>query len=461
MTAKTSRIVGEEPHLGAWSAALFTTLGLCAAALVACLSVAITNAGPLFNDTAAAYFARGHKDGYGWVVLLANNTIGLNALIVTQFLIVALAVWLPARVISREFPVGVSHMRALAIVLLSGCLGALPFVVPFLGAEIFAPTLVLAIAAIAVFAREMTMADRLAATGLGIVSVFMAPELHVITILSVPVAALVSVLVALRRWWLAPVLVMVIAAAGFLERGAGTTPTAPAIPYGTMQIIADGPGLRYLAETCGGSDTATCHLFEALNKGRDTRRMSFEAMAFGTSARNGSFRLLPVETKHAIAADQSRFVLRVFLAHPGHTIRYAIGNMLSQANHYSVTDAVPSASSRARIRSTNGTLPADLQELRLNADEPWLDTLAAFHTLVYAISALLIVVLVVLPQTAPPLRLRAFVLMLLSGVMLNALVVGMLGVPNGLAGARMALLLPVGLAFLLIFFSPDKIGGHK
>lgn len=106
---------------------------------------------------------------------------------------------------------------------------------------------------------------------------------------------------------------------------------------------------------------------------------------------------------------------------------------LDQANRYQIDGAV------AETLRTQG----------------WVGLVTTFHSMLYAVAALLAVVLTVLPQKAPPLRMRGCVGMLLGGVLINALVCGLLPDASSQHGARVAFLLPMGLALLMLFYTAD------
>lgn len=91
-------------------------------------------------------------------------------------------------------------------------------------------------------------------------------------------------------------------------------------------------------------------------------------------------------------------------------------------------------------------------------ESAWMGAVSVLHTIVYALSALLAVVLTVLPQQAPPLRVRGCVGMLLGGVLINALVCGLVPDASSQHGARVAFLLPMGLALLMLFFASEHDG---
>ena len=89
-------------------------------------------------------------------------------------------------------------------------------------------------------------------------------------------------------------------------------------------------------------------------------------------------------------------------------------------------------------------------------ESAWMGAVSFLHTSVYALSALLVVVLMILPQRSPPLRVRGCVGMMLGGVLINALVCGLIPDGSSQHGARVAFLLPMALAYLMIFFASER-----
>ncbi len=89
--------------------------------------------------------------------------------------------------------------------------------------------------------------------------------------------------------------------------------------------------------------------------------------------------------------------------------------------------------------------------------------LTKFHRIIYGLSALLVVALVALPRCSPR-ESKLMANMLIIGILVNAFVCGGVSQPADRYGARVAFLLPLGLAFLLIFLQrhrakATKVGG--
>ena len=91
--------------------------------------------------------------------LIAATFAHLQALWTVPFvnaLLVLLAVWLPIRVAHRIYAPAYSVPALMALPLIAASAGSLPFYVAFLMPDIFTPILILMIAALTVFGREMT-----------------------------------------------------------------------------------------------------------------------------------------------------------------------------------------------------------------------------------------------------------------------------------------------------------------
>lgn len=398
---------------------------------------------------------------YSFLLTAAQFSAGINAMVVLQSVALILAVWLPARVCTRLFKLNNRSVAMVtAIPILAGALGSLPFYAAYLMPDIFAPILILVAGAFAVFAREMTRGETLLGLALGLAAVVVHPSHLLIAALLVPLVALASLILSRKEWWLAPFLVGLLLVGGLIERVifSRTVETVQSseviyLPFLTARTIADGPGLAVLEDNCPDPEIATCTLYAALQKSADPWRLTATHIIFEKSQELGSYRLLSPEDQRLVAQEQIRFFQRVLMERPLGLIGAFISNTLKQANLFSVQFTIPTTSTLVSVNNITDTAPESFANARLLDQRDALRWLKNIHGVVYAISVLLIVVIVVLPQNAPPLAVRAFAMVILCGILINAFVCGGVSQPSDRYGARVAFLLPIAASFIVLFYS--------
>lgn len=469
-------------------------------AVFACLLIALINKGPLYYFDTAGYLEQGQstfgslglfeaapsgEDGasagteqtagakgpdgvvvgsrsvvYATFLTLMHFTIGISAALIVQVAALILSVWLAARVAARQFDHGRSVAATTAIPILFASFGSLPFYTAYLMPDIFAPILILVAATLTIFGRDMYRGEILLAFVLGVGAVVTHPSHMLMAILLVPVVGAVSFMLARRRWWFAPVLMIAIVGAGLAERmlfasAVKSVQSSEVVyqPFLTARTIADGPGLRVLEETCPDETLPTCLLFEALQKSDDPYRLTASHIMFERDPNLGSYKLLDIETQRLVAEDQIPFFIRVLMDKPIALTLAFLKNTLDQANLFSIQYTIPTSQTLTNVHKITDIAPPIFGEISLLNKRLDLGWLTVFHGAIYAVSALLVVVIVVLPQKAPPLAFRAFALVILIGVLINAFVCGGVSQPSDRYGARVAFLLPVATCFILLFYS--------
>ena len=473
-----------------------------AVALVACLFIAFINQGALYYFDTAGYLEQGQStlaslglfnetftatgaaesrgagdpqssDGvvvgsrsavYSAVLTFLHFTTGINAMVLVQVVAFILTIWIAARVAARQFAHGRSVAATTAIPIIVAAFGSLPFYTAYLMPDIFAPILILIGATLAIFARDMTRAEILLALILGAFAVVTHPSHMMIAALLLPVVAVVSFVMTRRRWWLAPCLFALILLSGLAERVAFTTAVKTVRsseviyqPFLTVRMIADGPGYRMLEENCPDETLPTCLLYEALQKSNDPYRLTASHIMFERDPRLGSYKLMPIEAQARVAQDQIPFFLRTLREKPLDLIGAFLRNTLVQANLFSVQYTIPTHRTLENIDKVTDIAPSSFDEITLLDKRERLNWLTFLHGTIYAVSALLVVVIVVLPQKAPPPAFRAFAMVILVGVLINAFVCGGISQPSDRYGARVAFLLPVATSFILLFYSGIRV----
>lgn len=379
----------------------------------------------------------------------------LEGLVVLNAALAVAATWLAARVALREAGAGpaqgMSPGVATLLALLPALLGSLPFYVAFLMPDILAPVLLLVAATLAAFAPRMRPWELALAWGLGALAVTTHLSHLAIGLLLVPLVGLAAFLVGGPRRWLAPLAMAAIAAAGVAEQGllrvaAEVAEDAEVVyrPFLTARLIQDGPGLAYLEENCPDEAIPTCPLLDALGASDDPERLTATSISFDTSPGRGSFRLLPAADQLAIAQGQFDFALDVLRDRPLGTAWAFLRNVLRQLALNSVDMTLQTNPIVARAEDLPGLALGGFRHGRLTEARGWLAVADPAQALLYAASAVALLALALRRRT--PARLRAFLLMVGVGVLVNALVCGGLSQPASRYGARVMWLLPTAAA---------------
>jgi len=376
---------------------------------------------------------------------LLHFTIGINATILVHVAALIFAVWLAARVAARQFQHGRSVAATTAIPILFAAFGSMPFYTAYLMPDIFAPILIFIAATLAIFARDMSKGEILIALILGVLSVVTHPSHLMIAVLLIPIVAIASLIMARTGWWLAPLLLIAITLGGLAERvvfasAVKVVQSSEVIyqPFLTARTIADGPGLAVLQANCPNAEMPTCVLYEALQKSDDPWRLTASHIMFERDPNLGSYKLLPIDDQRRVAEDQIPFFLQVFMERPLALIGSFLQNTLDQANLFSIQFTIPTSKTLENVNTVTDIAPASFERARLIDQRSGLAWLKTVHGAVYAVSALLVVVIVVLPQKVPPLAFRGFAMVILIGILINAFVCGGVSQPSDRYGARVA-----------------------
>lgn len=469
-----------------------------ASAVFACLLMTLINNGGLYYFDTAGYLEQGQStlasiglftgdssgtgagnaaaaapDGvvigsrsaiYSTLMTFLHFTTGLNGLVVLHAAALMLSVWLAARVAARQFQHGRSVAATTSIPILVASFGSLPFYTAYLMPDIFAPILILLTATIAIFSRHMTLWEIFLALVLGVTAVVSHPSHLIIAGFLIPVAAIASVAMARARWWLAPFLVSVIFVGGLVERVAfesavKTVQSSDVVyqPFLTARTVADGPGFAVLENNCPNAEIPTCALYEMLQKSNNPWRLTASHIMFERDPELGSYKLMPLDDQRRVAQDQIPFFLRVLREKPIALTAAFLRNTLDQANLFSIQYTIPTSQTLTNIHKITDIAPASFENARLLDQREALGWLTVVHGAVYAVSALLVVVIVILPQKSPPLAFRAFAMVILIGILVNAFVCGGISQPSDRYGARVAFLLPIATSFILLFYSGVRV----
>lgn len=379
-------------------------------------------------------------------------------------LLVMVAVWLPIRVAHRTYAPAYSVSALVALPLIAACAGSLPFYVAFLMPDIFTPILILMIATLSVFGRQMSAAERVLAIALGALAIVSHLSHLAIAAVLVPLSVLVALAMSRRNWWVPPLLVLVIVSMGYIENralrfAAQKVSHSEVIlkPFLTARLVQDGPGLDYLGRHCPDTAIPTCPLFAALQLSDDPYRLTASHIIFETSAELGSFRLMSADDQGIVARNQFKFFRDVLLDDPLGVTYAMTRNMLIQARMFSVDMTLQTDQMVSLAADTASGSTRVLQHGWLTRATGWLAPATALQTGAYMLAFLVIIVLGLLPHRVPgPVRL--LVLMLLAGILANALICGAVSQPATRYGARVSWLLPFAAVVLALFSKRNPAG---
>lgn len=493
-------------HTGAAASASRAILWI-AAAVLACLSVYLINGRPLFYFDTVGYISQGHTglrqlgiqgesplsvrmarikaekaangvveaapdtteieaegtvDGsrsavYALTAALLARFHALEGLMLLNVAAVLVAVWLPMRAAARRWGLPVPMSEAVALPVIVACAGSLPFFVAYLMPDTFAPVLILIIATLTVLGRSMTLWEVILALAVGSFAIVSHLSHLAIGLVMIPASTLVAVTLSRRRWWLPVAYVCLIVGVGFAEQSLLRT-AAKAVahsevvikPYITARLIEDGPGLKYLDKYCPDDHIPTCKLHAALQWSDDPYRITATHIVFETSPQLGSFRLMTPVDQKAVADGQIGFFFAVLKDQPLGVIRALLRNVFVQAGWVSVEMTIPSDAIIAQNADVTGLAFGTFDHGRITRDTGWLGMLTLWQQGFYIASLGIVLALVLLPRRVPG-EVKALAVMVILGILANALVCGGISQPATRYGARVIWLLPLMATILLIF----------
>ncbi len=466
------------------------------AALAACLSVALINGRPLFYFDTGGYIEQGTTaldqlglvdpaasgavtadgttvpvekgagatvDGsrsaaYAIISALFVHFFVLDGVVLMNAVLVMLAVWLPMLVAHRLFAPRLPVAALVALPLMLAALGSMPFYVAFLMPDIFTGILLISIATLTVFARDMRWWEIGLAMALAALSVVSHLSHLAVAGLMLPLSLVVALAMSRRRWWLPPLLVLAVVAIGYgehklLKVAAKAVANSEVIlkPFLTARLVQDGPGLAYLDRHCPDAAIATCPLHDALQLSDDPWRLTATHIIFETSPQLGSFRLMSPEDQRSVARAQFRFFFDVLSEAPVSVVLAILKNTLVQAQMFSVDMTMPSPQMVAGLADTQYLSEAErLVPGRISGATDWLADVTAGQRILYLLSLGVVALLWLLPNRVP-LSVKVFAAVLVLGILANAVVCGAVSQPATRYGARVIWLLPVAAAVLALF----------
>ncbi|SLN76002.1 hypothetical protein RUM8411_04312 [Ruegeria meonggei] len=458
---------------------------------ILCLAVLMVNRGPLYYYDTGSYIYQGNvaldmilpasteDDGagaersdaddddttsgsrsliYGMIVALFVRAGFISGVAVLHLAITLLAAGVAVSAARRYLDPPPNAVGLLTVPLLAAAVTSLPFYIAYVMPDIFAPVLLIAIAALAAFGRKMTFPELALAFALAALAVVVHPSHMAVAGLMVPAVFLAALFQRAPARWRASVLVIMVVFVALAERRVFefaaenvANKEVTYTPHITARLIVDGPGLDYLNATCPDHQVPTCALHEALSWSNDPYRLTVSHIIFERSPQLGSFRLMTPEDQRLVALSQRDFFVRVLLSRPFGTSYAFTENAFHQMMRYSIQMTIPTEQMMDNARQLSGLNEGrhDLQGGRLATNRGWIERIDTVHGIIYLISFGVIVALLGWPRSLPC-ELKLFALFLLIGIAVNALVCGGVSQPADRYGARVMWLLPFSATFLVL-----------
>ncbi|NJO33197.1 MAG: hypothetical protein HC869_08660 [Rhodospirillales bacterium] len=221
-------------------------------------------------------------------------------------------------------------------------------------------------------------------------------------------------------------------------------------PFLTAHLTDMGPGTTYLQESCPESGFALCDY-------KDRLPMNWSDFLFDSSPETGVFGAAPVEVQLAIADEQTAFVLQTLAAEPVSTVSGLIKDGLSQLWTLSMAKvAITKEREDYVLQNAPPDLVAWLKETEAYNAPELTRSIERHNEILVALSALVLAAWLILrfrpgsladPQTA---AMDKLVTILITGIVLNALICGILASPFGRFQARIIWLLPLIASLVLV-----------
>ncbi len=411
---------------------------------------------PREPDGAAKVVVGNRSALYGVVLSFATRMGWLDLVVLLNLAALWFAVWLTVCAVQRAQGDDGSALRMTSILILAGCAGSLPFYVAFLMPDILAPILILVLALLSAYAKDMRRYEIAAAVVLAVLSVLSHPSHLLLAALLVPAAALLSPASRGYRVRMFAGLLVLVVGLGVTERVAFSR-IAEAIdgskviilPFLTARLIDDGPGRTYLTDHCPNQGQPACPLLESLTRpGAGDGRFDAPVILFSADPSYGSYRLLASADQQRIANDQIRFALAVVADRPFSVLMAICRNVGDQLLRSSIAMTIPTPEIIAFLVVEGGQIGPRYGKGRLTGPEQvWMTPLIRTHAAIYLLSTIGIAALMLWPGL--PRRNRHLALMVLFGIFANAFVCGAISEPADRYGGRTMFLLPMLLALML------------
>lgn len=397
--------------------------------------------------------AGGRSVYYGALIFLtgAIGTLWLGVALQTLLLmaVIHIALW----------PVLARQCFAIPIVMIFvGVATAASFFTVYLMPDIFAPIAILASASLIAFWQNHSVPARIFLTVAVALSCMFHNSHILLVFLILVISAAVQVFTRIPDFMRSASVIAasiiiglgaIVATSIATERNLGKRLASP--PFLTARVLADGPGVAYLADSCPNSGFVLCARLDHLPVDSDT-------FLWSTDPERGIYKSLSFPEREALRDEQVRFVIGAVSFAPEAQILASTGNFMSQLVMFDVTEF---AYSPGLLADLSARLPKDIagkaQESRLGRSVFDLAAVsrAQLGIVIIAMAGLLLVfanptlrISVFTPNAPKGLGLFAF--LIIFGIVANAAVTGILSTPHDRYAARVIWLLPLLAAVLFL-----------
>lgn len=400
---------------------------------------------------------------YSGFVWFARKLLGLEGVVILQALTLT-ALLVPITRLAR--PAAGPASRQMAVLALCAGLGLISsagLFVSLIMPDIWAGLLILAMGLTVALGTRLEWPARLALGSImALATLFHTSHLLLLASLT-GLVALLMIRPSWRRhlgvWSVGvPTLAVIIGLAGsaafsiFVTWTTGRPPVSR--PHVTAHLVEMGPGTQLMQDTCPESDFVLCAYADRL----PTNWMDF---LFANDTETGVFDTVPNHIRRALADEQARFALATLAAEPWGTVSGLLQDGVSQLWSLSVDDVPFTRNNADYLAGAFWEEVVEATQASAIWDRPWMP--AAFTRLTQVSAALAVAGLLGLvlagrlPRSGP---LAMLILVCLGGLVLNALICGILASPYGRFQARIVWLLPLllGLAILSTFGSTTSKG---
>ncbi len=409
--------------------------------------------GPATDAASDDSIIAGRSIYYSFIAWTGAATLGLGAIVALQSLILSVLIVMAVHTI---WPGAPPAARLIATLTLSGGLAFLTsagFFVSLVLPDIWAGIMILAFALLIANGPHL---GRASCAALGAVLAFAAlvHTSHLLLLATLAGLLAIAMLHPPMRRIVAPRCLVVPASAlafGLAGHAAfslvvtGVTGQPPlTMPLVTAHLVDMGPGTRLAQETCPDSGFAICPYVDRLPA-------DWIAFVFSRDPRTGVFGTVPRSVQRALSEEQVSFALAALAAEPLAMTGGLLRDGIAQLWHLSVDD-VPLTAKNETFLAENFTQEV-AATIRGSAiwNRPW--AAPALSRLIqvgtgFAVAGLFVLALSRrLPRRGP---LATLLLICVIGLVLNALICGILASPYGRFQARVAWLLPFLLALTVM-----------
>lgn len=399
---------------------------------------------------------------YGFLVYLPMRVFGPWGGVILQSLIVSGLILSSLLIASRATG---QNPRVILPVAVAGLaiLTPLPFYTSMLMPDIYAGVLVLVLTTVLLFWEELTWKKRIGLiTACAVLATF-----HTTHILLVVAVGGVAILILPRgKPRLRSVVVTFpILLVAFLGEAAfsyavttrlGQPPLSP--PFLSARITAAGPGTTFLERTCSNSANQF-----ALCAHRHRLPLHSDNFLWSEDQKNGLFQLLGREEQRRMADEDKRFFLNVLVDDPTAVLSASMQAFLQQMTAFDLNN----------FNYSNLLKASALQKLPPAAKAQFVESRAfagqmpVNFTIIATITATMISILLMgiagfialRSRTEPKLAANKLALMLVLGVLANALICGSLSKPGARYQMRIIWLIPIA-ALATTFVARNRIGSR-